>query len=268
MPRLKTYRKRGFNIIDMVGQRSEKLTVIKRGPNKADGSAQWLCQCDCGNPKLSLLTGRNLRAHTTKSCGCLAEEHRAWISANHKTLLADYFNRGTPMAKCHPELPQEAKGLCGPCYSKLKQTYNPERDKAMAAARRTKVGNRYQDPDSNARKRHLKHLYKITVEDYERMWSEQGGVCAICKKPETATWRTTDLIKRLHVDHDHGCCPGKRSCGKCIRGLLCGVCNMISGLAKDNPELLERIAQYLRAGGFTGMKSLEAQIEACVPSGC
>jgi hypothetical protein len=28
------------------------------------------------------------------------------------------------------------------------------------------------------------------------------------------------------VDHDHNCCPGQRSWRKCIRGILCHVCNI------------------------------------------
>lgn len=50
----------------------------------------------------------------------------------------------------------------------------------------------------------------------------------------------------LVVDHDHSCCPnGANSCGKCIRGLLCKVCNVVLGLMSDQSVRLRRAAEYL-----------------------
>ncbi len=58
----------------------------------------------------------------------------------------------------------------------------------------------------------------------------QGGKCPICGRgldqDARGRWRLT-----AH-DHDHACCPGPTSCGKCLRGLTCGWCNT---------ELLPRI---------------------------
>jgi len=51
--------------------------------------------------------------------------------------------------------------------------------------------------------------------------------------------------RNLHVDHDHACCPGPMTCGKCFRGWLCSNCNTSLGLMKDDPERLRAAAKYL-----------------------
>lgn len=56
-------------VINMIGAKINYLTVVERGPNTADGRAQWLCQCKCGNKKL--IKGKDLRSGRVKSCGCL-----------------------------------------------------------------------------------------------------------------------------------------------------------------------------------------------------
>lgn len=50
----------------------------------------------------------------------------------------------------------------------------------------------------------------------------------------------------LVVDHDHSCCPaGQRSCGKCVRGLICRGCNAAAGQLYDNPNAARSLAAYL-----------------------
>ena len=74
------------------------------------------------------------------------------------------------------------------------------------------------------RRKILKHRYNITPERYDEMLEEQDGHCAMCPTtPETNGGRM------LSVDHDHSCCPGPRSCGQCVRGLLCLRCNNALG---------------------------------------
>lgn len=83
--------------------------------------------------------------------------------------------------------------------------------------------------------------YGITEDQYNALLAAQGGVCAICGRgPGTET-----RMKRLVVDHDHACCPGGKSCGKCVRGLLCPWCNRFIGLALDSPARLKDAIRYL-----------------------
>lgn len=80
--------------------------------------------------------------------------------------------------------------------------------------------------------------FGLTVENYIDLERSQNGLCKVCKKPETQK-------RRLSVDHDHSCCPGPNSCGKCIRGLLCFRCNAVLGQINDSKEILTSMVNYL-----------------------
>lgn len=47
------------------------------------------------------------------------------------------------------------------------------------------------------------------------------------------------------IDHDHSCCSGSKTCGLCIRGILCTSCNAGMGLLGDNLESLLKAVDYL-----------------------
>ena len=82
---------------------------------------------------------------------------------------------------------------------------------------------------TNNRRRHLKHLYGITPEEYEILFQQQNGVCAICGQPPKKF--------RLAVDHDHE--------SGIVRGLLCRSCNRGIGIFRDDPYLLQLAVAYL-----------------------
>ena len=63
-------------------------------------------------------------------------------------------------------------------------------------------------------------------------------VCAICAEPFDSFG--------IHIDHDHSCCPGKGSCGKCIRGTLCRSCNHGLGNFKDSIDRMSAAIAYLK----------------------
>jgi hypothetical protein len=76
------------------------------------------------------------------------------------------------------------------------------------------------------KKNYLLREYNLTVEQYNQMFVDQGGLCAIC-----------DKNLRLVVDHCH--LTGK------IRGLLCDRCNRGLGYFKDNPKALLNASKYI-----------------------
>lgn len=90
---------------------------------------------------------------------------------------------------------------------------------------------RYIKEAARRRENHLKATYGITEEEYSRMYTEQGGVCAICKQSEPISGRS------LCVDHSH-------TTGD-VRGLLCSNCNRGIGLLQDSVELVRNAYHYL-----------------------
>lgn len=92
----------------------------------------------------------------------------------------------------------------------------------------------------------------------------RDNVCKPCAAERMRAWKygmdvptLRELLKRgceacgatddLQVDHDHACCPGKKSCGACVRGVLCGGCNRALAHLGDDPRRLVRLADYLLA---------------------
>lgn len=80
--------------------------------------------------------------------------------------------------------------------------------------------------------------YHLPVEQYEVM---KARGCAICHRP-------FDERVRPNVDHDHACCPEQnKSCGKCVRGLLCSACNRGLAAFRDSAMTLSAAITYLYA---------------------
>lgn len=80
----------------------------------------------------------------------------------------------------------------------------------------------------------LKYRYGITIDKFNETLRKQQGLCAMgCGSSAT------------HTDHDHSCCPGKKGCGRCFRGILCHPCNIMLGLARDDKDRLAAGIAYL-----------------------
>ena len=99
---------------------------------------------------------------------------------------------------------------------------------ARARARRSKMG------PADWRRNNLWAFYKITPEQYDSLLAAQGGGCAVCS-----------ATSNLCVDHDHACCAGPQTCGRCIRGILCRECNRAEGMVGGDPERLRNLANYI-----------------------
>jgi hypothetical protein len=88
---------------------------------------------------------------------------------------------------------------------------------------------------------YLKRTYGIDTKTYEKMLSISNNGCYICGKTQEKNG------KYLSVDHDHSCCNKNRGCcGKCVRGILCDICNRAVGLLKDNPDNAMAVAMYIK----------------------
>ena len=89
------------------------------------------------------------------------------------------------------------------------------------------------------RTRDMKQKYGITPEDYEELLDYQGGVCMICRQPESQINYSSKKVNPLAIDHNH-------KTGS-LRFLLCARCNTVLGRMNDDPKLLRRMADYLEA---------------------
>jgi Recombination endonuclease VII len=107
----------------------------------------------------------------------------------------------------------ERQAACKPCVRQARKLYvqsNPEKIKALD----------------------LKRYSGITLEHYNRLFTEQEGKCKICGK------HATELKKMLAADHCH--ITGT------IRGLLCTKCNCAIGFLNDSLDLVLSAAKYLK----------------------
>lgn len=126
--------------------------------------------------------------------------------------------------ECHPDKKYFNDGLCASCY------YHKHHKHLLEVHRQWKRKNA-----EHAKNYHRQWVYGITPDRYDAMLAAQNGRCAICNEP---------LIK-VHIDHNHQCCAGERSCGECVRGLLCDDCNRGLGSFHDDPLNLLNAIEYL-----------------------
>jgi len=178
---------------------------------------------------------------------CRTHYHRRWRNKIEMPPNMPASNSLTPQPLWHrlTEVDKEAGvgvcSICGPvrvrvrgggkgstCYTLIRR----QRER-----QRRRRGSRPRTSPSDSRDAKLRKQYNITETDYDALLASQGGGCFICGALPTPK-------RRLAVDHDHACCPGKTSCGMCVRGLLCTKCNLLLGRIADDEHRIRSMARY------------------------
>lgn len=126
--------------------------------------------------------------------------------------------------------------LCGTYSGYITHGRNKEKpcDSCRVASNKYRREKRAKDIKSLGYDPRRFRRHNITKEYYDELFNKNNGKCWICKVSDA-----------VHIDHDHLCCSGGWSCGKCVRGLLCSNCNTAIGLLKDNTKLLQESIRYL-----------------------
>ena len=93
------------NLINEIGNKYGRLTVIERAENK--NGVRWRCRCECGK-EIEVL-GTSLRSGNTKSCGCLQKQKAA---QSLKNLVGQKFGKLTVIKRDE----SKPKGHGNPVY--------------------------------------------------------------------------------------------------------------------------------------------------------
>lgn len=156
--------------------------------------------------------------------------------------------------RCREELPRSAFGIhrsrrdglrsecliCDRARTVAYRAAHPGKGAQYRQASRERISARYQDNRAVIRARKRDSQYGFPPGGWLALLERQEHRCYLCTESLAA-----DLSKAA-TDHDRSCCPGRRSCGKCVRGICHQICNSIAGYARDDPDRLETIARNLR----------------------
>lgn len=208
--------------------------TFRRTPIK--GSMKTCSRCSATKPFDEFAKDRRAKDGRNSTCKeCKKEYSREYYVDNKVTINARnnaYYADNVDAVKEQHKLYRTANVDARKAYGAEYRAANVEREKARHKAE-------YAANPGAVRMRFLKRNYGLTQDDYHQIIDDQLGLCANSGCFNSAADAT------LHVDHDHACCPGGTSCGKCLRGLLCRECNLALGLINDDPKRLRGLADYL-----------------------
>jgi hypothetical protein len=125
----------------------------------------------------------------------------------------------------------DSRGTCKTC----KNIWSEKNRKNNLDKSRKYRRERYKKTKKHIRELYVLKEYGLTEDEYLFLLKKQNNKCCICGV-------TLDCSRKLlipHIDHVHD--KTKR-----VRGLLCGHCNVLLGVAHDSVVILKNAIKYLR----------------------
>lgn len=136
-----------------------------------------------------------------------------------------------------PRTDLRARGLCEAHYQRWRKGIPLEGPIRATSPRYNGAPCRKDDCQELAKVGNLCSRHYMRVRNYGEASLDLPEFCQACGS-----------TNNLQVDHDHSCCPGaaqQPTCGKCVRGMLCGGCNLALGAVGDDVARLLALIDYL-----------------------
>lgn len=107
-------------LINHVGERFGRLTVLKWAGRNKHNQTTWLCRCDCGN-EITVVAG-NLRSSNSQSCGCL--NHETWKRETLPKLIIAITKHGDATHKAKSRLYRIWCNMKGRCSNRKTSSFS------------------------------------------------------------------------------------------------------------------------------------------------
>lgn len=205
------------------------------------------CTCKRHGPhpcKLGCTCSRHLKTRKKCDAGCTCGRHRVQrcdpgcTCSRHRPA----WNRYTEEQRAKALDRKRAKNAA---YMLQRRLVDPERARREGREQYKR----------NGRKHNLRWKFGISPGQLAAIRSRQNGCCYLCEE---------SLEQRnVHIDHDRSCCPGDRSCGLCIRGVACQLCNQGIGQFGDDPARMRRVADNLERANAK-VRTDKAQLQLAI----
>jgi hypothetical protein len=148
--------------------------------------------------------------------------------------LAEFSKRSDRPTGYRPE--------CKKCFNAGRRQFDSEHPDLIRQWKKTSMENLKKDPERYQNFLDKRECYRdypvkdFTYDMYLALYEKQGGVCAICLRPETVRDNRSGNVRHLAVDHDH-------ETGE-VRGLLCFRCNTRLHIL-ENKDIKNAAQSYL-----------------------